>query len=389
MQISFGRLSRRNDVKNMKRTVLFSFHEKHGRIGKYAGYEMPLWYKGVISEHMAVRDRVGIFDTSHMGRLLIKGSQAANLLNYISTNNYSQLDVMKAQHAFLCNSRGGVIDDFLAFKLGENEFFLVVNAMNREKDIKWIKENMGSFNVALLDLTEKVPMIAVQGPLSSNALRKIFGDEIVKIKHMWSSWFSFNGVRTLISRTGYTGEDGFELYLLEEEKAFDLWDAIMKAGSEFNIEPCGLAARDTLRLEAGFCLYGNELDEETTPIEAGLKFGVRFDDREFIGKEALLRQVRKGVRKIRVGLRMIERGIPRKGMSILKSGKEIGYVTSGTMSPLLKIGIAMGYVSPEYSRAGERVEISVRGRLAEAEIVKFPFYDKRQYGRKRETNLKA
>ena len=373
----------------MRRTVLFSFHEKYGRIGEYAGYEMPLWYKGVRSEHMAVRERVGVFDTSHMGRLLIKGPQAADLLNYVSTNNHSQLEVMKAQHAFFCNSNGGVIDDFLAFKLAQNEFFLVVNAINHEKDVEWIRRNMRSFDAVLSDLTEKVPMIAVQGPLSPDTLREIFGDRVVEIKHMWSSWFSLDGVKILISRTGYTGEDGFELYLFEEEerKTLDLWNAILEAGREFGIEPCGLAARDTLRLEAGFCLYGNELDEETTPIEAGLRFGVKFDDREFIGKEALLRQVREGVKKIRVGLRMTERGIPRKGMSILKNGREIGYVTSGTLSPLLKVGIAMGYVSPEYSRVGERVEISIRGRLAKAEIVKFPFYDKRRYGRKRRTNL--
>jgi len=376
-------------VERMRRTVLFSFHEKYGRIGEYAGYEMPLWYKGVISEHMAVRERVGVFDTSHMGRLLIKGPQAADLLNYVSTNNYSQLEVMKAQHAFFCNSNGGVIDDFLAFKLAQNEFFLVVNAINHEKDVEWIRRNMRSFDAVLSDLTEKVSMIAVQGPLSPDALREIFGDKVVEIKHMWSSWFSFNGVKILISRTGYTGEDGFELYLFGEgeRKTLDLWNAILEAGREFSIEPCGLAARDTLRLEAGFCLYGNELDEETTPIEAGLRFGVKFDDREFIGKEALLRQVREGVKKIRVGLRMTERGIPRKGMSILKNGREIGYVTSGTLSPLLKVGIAMGYVPPEYSRVGERVEISIRGRLAKAEIVKFPFYDKRRYGRKRKTNL--
>jgi len=371
-------------VERMRRTVLFSFHEKYGRIGEYAGYEMPLWYKGVISEHMAVRERVGVFDTSHMGRLLIKGPQAADLLNYVSTNNYSQLEVMKAQHAFFCNSNGGVIDDFLAFKLAQNEFFLVVNAINHEKDVEWIRRNMRSFDAVLSDLTEKVSMIAVQGPLSPDALREIFGDKVVEIKHMWSSWFSFNGVKILISRTGYTGEDGFELYLFGEgeRKTLDLWNAILEAGREFGIEPCGLAARDTLRLEAGFCLYGNELDEETTPIEAGLRFGVKFDDREFIGKEALLRQVREGVKKIRVGLRMTERGIPRKGMGILKNGKEIGYVTSGTLSPLLKVGIAMGYVPPEYSRVGERVEISIRGRLAKAEIVKFPFYDKRRYGKK-------
>ena len=372
-------------MKNVKRTPLFEFHKEHGRLGEYAGYEMPLWYKGALIEHINTRNNVGIFDVSHMGRLFIKGSQALELLNRLSTNNFSQTEILQAQHAFFCNSYGGIIDDILVFRLAQDEFLIVVNAMNREKDLEWINRNKGSLDVTLMDLTEKVPMIAVQGPKSSQTLQKIFGHKVNEIAHLRSSWFHFDGNSVLISRTGYTGEDGFEIYLFGdgEEKALDLWSTILDAGEEFNIEPCGLAARDTLRLEAGFCLYGNELDENTTPIEARLNFGVKFDKRNFIGKEALLRQDSEGVSKIRIGLRMIGRGIPRKGMDIVKNGEKIGYVTSGTLSPILKVGIAMGYVPPAYASTGEKVDVSIRGRLAEAEIVDFPFYDKNRYGRKR------
>ena len=347
---------------------------------------MPLWYKSVLQEHMSVREDVGVFDISHMGRLLITGSEAVILLNRISTNNCAQIELMECQHAFFCNSLGGVIDDVLICRLGENDFFMIVNAMNREKDIRWINENRGSLKVAITDLTEKVPMIAVQGPKAPQTLQKIFGSEIDEIPHLRCSWSHLDGRKVLISRTGYTGEDGFEIYIFEgqgEEDALNLWNMILDAGKEFSIEPCGLAARDTLRLEAGYCLYGNELDEHTTPIEAGLKFGVKLDERDFIGKDVLLRQMREGVKKTRIGLRMIERGIPRKGMKILKDNEEIGIVTSGTLSPLLKVGIAMGYVPPDYSTPGTRVKISIRGRMAEAEVVKFPFYDKDKYGRKR------
>jgi len=369
----------------MKRTSLFKFHKKYGRLGEYAGYEMPLWYKGALIEHINVRNNVGIFDVSHMGRLLIRGSQALDLLNYLSTNNYSQLEIMEAQHAFFCNSYGGVVDDIMVFKISQNEFLIVVNAVNREKDLKWISKNRGSFDIMLTDLTERVTMIAVQGPKSSQTLQKIFGSEVNEIEHMRSSQFNFDENNILISRTGYTGEDGFEIYLFGggEEKALDLWNTILDAGREFNIEPCGLAARDTLRLEAGFCLYGNELDEKTTPIEAGLNFGVKFDERDFIGKEALLRQVNEGVNMMRIGLRMNERGIPRKGMEIMKNEEKIGYVTSGTLSPLLKVGIAMGYVPPTHASIGEKVSISIRERIEEAEIVDFHFYTKERYGQKR------
>jgi aminomethyltransferase len=349
---------------------------------------MPLWYKSPTIEHMSVRENVGIFDISHMGRLLITGSEAIPLLSRILTNSCASMELMTCQHGFFCNSHGGIIDDILVFKLGREEFFVVVNAVNKEKDLRWIKENVGSLEVTVKDLTGEVPMIAVQGPKAALTLQRVFGSEIVKIPYLRCSWFQADDLEILISRTGYTGEDGFELYVFGkpgEEETLDLWSSILEAGGELGIEPCGLAARDTLRLEAGFCLYGNELDENTTPIEAGLGFGVKIDQRDFIGKDALLRQIREGVSKTRVGLRMISRGVPRKGMSIMRGNEEIGVVTSGTLSSILKVGIAMGYVPPAYSTVGTRLHISIRGRMVEAEVVKFPFYDKKRYGRKRKT----
>ncbi len=370
----------------MRRTVLFRFHREYGRLGEYAGFEMPLWYKSPTVEHLAVRNNVGIFDVSHMGRILISGTESGELLKLLLTNNCENLEIMEAQHSFFCNESGGIIDDIMLFRLGEDVFLLVVNAANRWKDLRWIDDHKGDFDVMVEDVTERVPMIAVQGPKSPQTLQKILGLDILNLPRLHASWLRLDEWKLLISRTGYTGEDGFEIYLFEdggEEDALKLWEAVLDAGRAFGIEPCGLASRDTLRLEAGFCLYGNELNEEVTPIEAGLRFGVKLDGRGFIGEEALRRLLEEGVSRVRVGLRVLGRGIPRKGMSILKGGEEIGLVTSGTFSPLLRVGIAMGYVPPEYSRVGTRVEIEVRRRIVEAEVVKLPFYDERRYGWRR------
>ena len=370
----------------MRRTPLFKFHKEYGRLGEYAGFEMPLYYKAPLVEHMSVRNNVGIFDVSHMGRLLVTGHHVTDLLNRLLTNNCALMEIMKGRHAFLCNSSGGIIDDVMIFRLAEDEFFMIVNAVNREKDLVWIDNNADDLDARTRDLAEKVPMIAVQGPRASRTLQRIFGSEINRLVRLESSWLYLDESKVLVSRTGYTGEDGFEIYLFEngnEDAALNLWKMILDAGKEFEIKACGLAARDTLRLEAGFCLYGNELDENITPIEAGLKFGVKFDQRDFMGKDMLLRQMTEGVDKTRIGLKMNERGIPRKGMKILKDHKEIGFVTSGTLSPILNTGIAMGYVPPNYASLETKVDICIRGRLVEAEIVDFPFYDKNRYGWKR------
>ena len=365
----------------MKKTPLYKYHEENGHLGEFAGYTMPSWYQSPTKEHMSVRSNVGIFDISHMGRLVIAGTESANLLDFLLTNNCVDLKKGKSRMSFFCNRSGGVIDDVMVTRLDTHEFLVTTNAANKDIDLRWIKEKKDDFDVEIDDLTGRVPMIAVQGPRSAETLERLFGQAVSSLVQMQSSWFSSDGNRLLVSRTGYTGEDGFEIYLFEqgeEYEALGFWKEVLRAGEEPGIQPCGLAARDTLRLEAGFCLYGNELNEDVTPIEARLDFGVRFDERIFIGRNALSSQVERGVDKLRVGLKALERGIPRKGMEIWKDNKEIGLTTSGTLSPILKTGIAMGYVPPEYASPGTRVSIDIRGKKVRAEVVDLPFYSREQ-----------
>jgi len=342
---------------------------------------MPIWYESPIKEHMSVRNNVGIFDISHMGRLLITGTESTNLLDLLLTNNCVDLRKGKSRMSFFCNRSGGIIDDVMVTRPDRHEFLVTTNAANKDIDLRWIKQNRENFDVEIDDLTGRVPMIAVQGPRSAETLERLFGKAVSSLVHMHSSWFSSDRNRLLVSRTGYTGEDGFEIYLFEqgeEYQALGFWEKVLRAGEEFGIEPCGLAARDTLRLEAGFCLYGNELNEDVTPIEARLNFGVRFDERSFIGRDALSSQVERGVGRLRVGLKALERGIPRKAMEIWKDNKEIGLTTSGTLSPILKTGIAMGYVPPEYASPRTQVSIDIRGKKVRAEVVDLPFYSRVQ-----------
>ena len=371
----------------MERTPLFSFHEKHGSLTEYVGFEMPLYYKGPVGEHLSVRTGVGIFDVSHMGRILVTGTQVGDCLGPLLTNDCTDLDPMLGQHAFFCNPSGGIIDDVMVFRLEKNEFLLVVNAINREKDLSWMDRNKHNFKVKIIDLTDEVPMVAVQGPKAVQVLQELSNVDLLSVQRFHSIWAPLDGKEVLVSRTGYTGEDGFEIYVFEKGKAQEvivhLWERILEAGKDFGIETCGLAARDTLRLEAGLCLYGNELDEKTTPIEAGLTFGVEFNERQFVGREGLLKQIEEGVKKVRVGLKTIGRGIPRKGMEIWMGIEKIGFITSGTFSPILKTGIGMGYVPPERVKPKTKVSINIRGKPVEAEIVKFPFYSKDKYGWRR------
>jgi len=367
-----------------KRTPFFEYHKEFGRLGEFAGFEMPLWYKGPSVEHMSVRENVGLFDISHMGRIIVKGTHAQELLNRLLTNDCRTLKPMECQLSIFCNESGGTIDDIMVIKLSTEEFLLIVNAANREKDLRWLNKNRDELEVEIVDVTETVPMVAIQGPSSLEAVQRVFATSLSDLKRLHSTWIRLDDKRLLVSRTGYTGEDGFELYLFEgyksEEEALNLWNEILEAGRSLGIEACGLAARDTLRIEAGFCLYGNELDEETSPVEAGLKFAIKLDGRDFIGRDALLKQLEEGTERIRVGFRLLGRGIPRRGMDIITENEKVGTVTSGTFSPLLKVGIGMGYVSPEYSDPGTKVMIDIRGRSVEAVVVKFPFYDKRKYG---------
>lgn len=373
----------------MRRTQLYEVHRKTAEMTTFANFEMPLCYKGITAEHLAVRNSVGVFDISHMGRVTITGSDAENFLNYVLTNDTSTLTPNSALYSVMCNENGGIIDDLVVSRLDKEKFMLVPNATNRDKDYNWLVQKAEGFKVKIEDVSDKVAMLAVQGPNAEKTLQKICNVDLSKIERFKCAPARLADVEVFLSRTGYTGEDGFEIYvwnatLENPDNAIKVWNTILKAGADFGIQPCGLGARDTLRLEAGLCLYGNDIDETITPLEAKLSFVVKFQKNNFIGKNALLKQKDEGVKRRRVGLQMIEHGIPRQGFKIYNDKDEnIGNVTSGTFSPLLKCGIAMAYVQTIYAQEGNIVNVEIRGKNAKAKIAPFPFYDAEKYGYKR------
>ena len=372
-----------------RKTQLYEVHKKAAKMTVFAGFEMPLWYKGIVQEHLAVRNSVGVFDISHMGRIIIAGADAERFLNYVITNDVSKLMPNSAQYSVMCNQEGGIIDDFVYYRLEKEKFMFVSNATNREKDYNWLVKNAKGFNVRIEEFSDNVAMLAVQGPNAEKILQKISPDDLSKIERFKCSPSRLANVDVLLSRTGYTGEDGFEIFiwntpLSKPDNAVRIWNAILDAGKPFGIEPCGLGARDTLRLEAGMCLYGNDIDEKTTPLEAALGFVVKLQKENFIGKDALLKQKNEGIKRKRVGIRMIEQGIPRPNFEIYNGNNEkIGYITSGTFSPLLKCGIAMAYIQTLEAQEGNIVNVKIREKMAKAKIVGFPFYDTDKYGYKR------
>ena len=377
---------------SLKKTQLYQYHKEHGRLIEFAGFEMPVWFEGIIPEHNAVRNAVGIFDTSHMGRMRAEGPDAERFLNYIVTNDVSALEPGRGLYTVMCNERGGIVDDLIIYKLTPERFFVVYNASNREKDFNWFMRHSEGFDVELHDVSDEIAMIAVQGPKALRMLEKISSRPLSDVDRFQIVETRLSGVEAMAARTGYTGEDGFEVFIFDAtperpEKALQVWNVLLEAGEEFGIKPCGLGARDSLRLEAGLCLYGNDIDENINPLEARLRWVVKFKKPQgFIGREALLRIREEGVKRLRVGIMMEERGIPRKGYEIWDGeGKEkIGVVTSGGYSPTLNVGIAMGYVPREYRKIGTPVRINIRGRLARGKIVKFhPFYDETKYGWRR------
>lgn len=374
-----------------RRTHLYEFHKQTGRMTLFAGFEMPLWYKGIIPEHMAVRDKVGIFDITHMGRALISGPESQAFLNYVTTNDVARLTPLSAHYSTMCNEEGGIKDDFILSRLEPEKFLMVYNAANRKKDYEWLAQHSKSFNIKVEDVSHIIAMFAVQGPKAQKTLQKIADSDLSKIERFKCGWTKLHGVNVFLSRTGYTGEDGFEIFVWDTPlsnpvKAEKVWNAILEAGRDFGIEPCGLGARDTLRLEAGMCLYGNDIDENTTPLEARLRFVVKFKKENFIGKDALLKQKAEGVKRKRVGLRMLEKSIPRLHYEVWKNGLMIGRVTSGTFSPVLECGIAMAYVPTEHAVENSTVMVKIRDKLVKAEVVKFPFYDPTEYGYRRQNN---
>ncbi len=373
---------------DLRRTQLYELHHETARMTSFAGFEMPLWYEGIIPEHLSVRHNVGFFDISHMGRVLVSGADSEKFLNYVITNNVSRLQMNGAQYSVMCNERGGIRDDFVVYRLHVNKFLVVFNASNREKDYSWLLLHAQAFDVTISDISDVAAMFAVQGPGAAKMLQKISTVDLTGIQRFRCTDSKLADVDVFMSRTGYTGEDGFEIFvwnapLSDPENAVKLWSEILEAGKSYSIKPCGLGARDTLRIEAGLCLYGNDIDEGTSPLEARLGFVVDFKKKNFIGKDSLTKQKNGEIERIRVGVKMIERGIPRPGFEIYDDDVKIGYVTSGSFSPLLECGIGMGYVRTAKLPKDDLVHVKIRNNLAEGRIVSFPVYDTRKFGYKR------
>ena len=362
-----------------RKTPLYGFHSSHGHIGDYVGFDMPLWYEGIVPEVISVRERAGLFDISHMGRVRFEGRDAGNFLDYLTTNEFSNLQPLQAKYCMLCNEKGGVVDDVIPIKLGEESYQIVWNAVNREKNLNWSKKHLKGFKVKVEDISDRSFMFALQGPLAQQVLQPLCDVDLVELKRFRGIYGKIGGTKCLISRTGYTGEDGFEIFSTNPEEAEGVWNAILSSGAT----PAGLGARDVLRMEAGFPLYGHEINEMINPVEARLEFAVKLEKPNFIGKDALLRISKEGVRRRRTGIRMVDRAIPREGFKVLIGGKEIGEVTSGTYSPTLKIGIAMGYINVDLA-LGKEVFVDVRGRESRGIITDMPFYDTQRYGWRRE-----
>lgn len=360
----------------LKKTAFNAIHHALGaKMVEYAGYEMPVQYKGVTLEHEIVRSGAGVFDVSHMGEISVQGKGSLELIQKITTNDASKLYPGKVQYSCMPGDTGGIIDDLLVYKISKNDYLLVVNASNIQKDLDWIKSH-NTFGAEVTNISDSVSLLAVQGPKSVNVLQKLTD---ISLKEMESYTFTIGEFahipNALISATGYTGEKGFEIYV-ENRYAAHLWEAIFSAGKEEEIEPIGLAARDTLRLEMGYCLYGNDINDSTSPLEAGLGWITKFD-KDFVHSGFLNIQKEKGVTKKLVGFEMKDKGIPRHGYEIWNADQEIiGTVTSGTMSPTLKKAIGMGYVSAENSKIGSEIFINIRNKPVKAVIVKAPFVKK-------------
>lgn len=368
-----------------RRTHLYSFHSSNGRIIEFAGFDMPIWYRSIVSESLVVRKSVGIFDVSHMGRALITGDEAEPFLNHVTTNDVASLRPGQGHYSLMCNERGGIVDDVVVLRPEQTRFVVVFNAGNREKDFNWVNRAAQTFRVEVEDVSDRVALFAVQGPQARGIIESVTNMSFASLARFGCSEANVEGVRCLVSRTGYTGEDGFEVFVWDTsldnpDKAVSTWNAILQAGAELGIQPCGLGARDVLRLEAGMCLYGADIDESITPIEARLGFTVKLQKGSFIGGEALAKQKSEGVKRVRIGLKLLGRGIPRPGHEIIDAGAVVGKLTSGTLSPTLNVGIAMGYVPPQLAEADQTLTVKLRERLVEGKVVRFPFYSTKEYG---------
>lgn len=361
---------------DIKQIPLNDLHVKLGaKMVPFAGFNMPVRYSSDIEEHMTVRNGVGVFDVSHMGEFTVKGPKALDLIQRVTSNDASKLADGQAQYSCLPNDKGGVVDDLIVYKIKDEDYLLVVNAGNIDKDWNWISQH-NTQGADLKNISDDICLFAVQGPKAVSTLQKLTSTDLSAIKYYHFALGEFAGVADVImSNTGYTGAGGFEIYV-HRNYAEKVWHAIFEAGKEFDIKPIGLGARDTLRLEMGFCLYGNDIDDTTSPLEAGLGWITKFT-KDFTNSSNIKKQKEEGVRKKLVGFKMIDKGIPRHDYLIKDAtGNTIGKVTSGTMSPMLGIGIGLGYVTTELSSPGSEIFIDVRGRALKAEVTKLPFISK-------------
>ena len=357
----------------MKKTALFEKHHELGaKMVPFAGYEMPVQYKGVNIEHQTVRQNVGIFDVSHMGEFIISGPNALALIQKVSSNDASKLFPGRAQYAYLPNANGGVVDDLIIYMIDDEKYMLVVNASNIDKDWNWISEH--NKNADMKNISDDMSLLAVQGPKAVDLLQELTNENLSEISFYHFKTMSFAGYDDIIiSATGYTGSGGFELYIPNEHAA-KVWSKIFEKGVNYGLEPIGLAARDTLRLEMGYCLYGNDIDESTSPIQAGLGWVTKFT-KSFINDSSIKLEKENGVSRKLIGFELLERGIPRKDYEIVdENGNSIGVVTSGTMGPSVKKSIGLGYVDASFSKPGSKIYLSIRNKSISAEVVKLPFY---------------
>ncbi len=365
-----------SDSQTLQNTALTELHTKLGaKMVPFAGYNMPVLYTNLIEEHNTVRNSVGMFDVSHMGEFYIKGERALDLLQYATSNDVSKLFDGKVQYSCLPNNEGGIVDDLLVYRTNINEYYLVVNASNIEKDWNWISEINKKFGCEMQNLSSEYSLLAVQGPNAKKVLQKLTGEDLEMEYYTWKTGTMAGVNDVIISCTGYTGAGGYELYMLNKD-AEHFWNAIMEAGAEYGIKPCGLGARDTLRTEMGFCLYGHDINDTTSPIEAGLGWITKFT-KDFVMSDYHKKIKEEGPKKKLCGFEMIDRGIPRQHYEIQDAdGHIIGEVTSGTQSPTLGKAIGIGYVKPEFSKEGNEIFIVIRDKKLKASVVKMPFLKK-------------
>jgi aminomethyltransferase len=362
----------------LKRTSIFSEYSRYGgKIVEFFGWELPVQFSGIIDEHLNIREKVGLFDVSHMGEILVTGKQAESFTDYMVTNSVKKMEHNKVIYTPACYENGGIVDDLLVYKFSNIKFLLVINASNVEKDFEWVKDNAKEFQVDVQNISSETTQLAIQGPKSSLIIKEFFNNALEEIKLFTFRQINYKGEEIIISRTGYTGEDGFEIYM-PNKLGKDLWNDLLNTGQKYGIKPTGLGARDTLRFEAKLMLYGNDINENTNPIEASIGWTVKLDKENFIGKQALQNVKDDGLKRKLVGFEMIDRGIPRHNFKIFKDADEIGFVTSGTYAPYLKKNLGLGYVKIDQCNIGNIINVEINNKLLKAQIIKTPFYKRKK-----------